>query len=555
MHPNPRRIAPIALALIALAALGYWYFAVRPAQADGALSASGTIEITQVQIAPELGGKVLEVTVEEGSQVSQGQVLLRLDPALLNAQRAQAAAGLEAAKANAAAAGYNLDAARAGQAAAQAGLDLLVAGAAPEQLTAARAQMDQAEAARQAAEAGLAALTAGARAEEVAAARLRLDQARAAYTGLVAALSEGQVDALTTAGDTARDNVAAAEGRLTDLENISSTPASALEAFSAAKEGARTAGQAAQDALAAAEEAGLPFYRQVEAARASYETAALNLSQAQARETLLNGLDEMPQAALDAAGEDVADARQMADDAWTAYNELNTSPQGEQLRAAWNEVQAAMRALNGLGRGAGVETVLNQVDAAAAVSAAAGANLALAENGARAEQVAAAQAQLDAAAARAAQAEAQAAAARAQQDAAQAALDLLDVQIGKLTITAPVDGVVMTLVFQPGEVAAPGALLMVLGQTADKTITVFVPEERYGQLELELGARLSVDSFPGETFGARVVRIADKAEFTPRNVQTIAGRKNTVFAIKLEVDDPTGRLKAGMPADVVFDPQ
>ena len=53
----------------------------------------------------------------------------------------------------------------------------------------------------------------------------------------------------------------------------------------------------------------------------------------------------------------------------------------------------------------------------------------------------------------------------AQVQAAQAALSVLDVQIGKLTITAPVDGVVMTLVFQPGEIAAPGRTLLMLGQT------------------------------------------------------------------------------------------
>jgi HlyD family secretion protein len=53
-------------------------------------------------------------------------------------------------------------------------------------------------------------------------------------------------------------------------------------------------------------------------------------------------------------------------------------------------------------------------------------------------------------------------------------------------------------------------------------------------------------------FTAEVVQIADKAEFTPRNVQTVEGRSSTVYAIKLKVNDPDGRLKIGMPADVVF---
>ena len=63
---------------------------------------------------------------------------------------------------------------------------------------------------------------------------------------------------------------------------------------------------------------------------------------------------------------------------------------------------------------------------------------------------------------------------------------------------------------------------------------------------------MSVDSFPGTKFNAQVSFISDQAEFTPRNVQTVEGRSSTVYAIKLKVNDPQGRLKPGMPADVVF---
>jgi HlyD family secretion protein len=61
-----------------------------------------------------------------------------------------------------------------------------------------------------------------------------------------------------------------------------------------------------------------------------------------------------------------------------------------------------------------------------------------------------------------------------------------------------------------------------------------------------------VDSFPGAKFSGVVSNISDQAEFTPRNVQTVEGRSSTVYAIKLNVSDPQGKLKPGMPADVVF---
>jgi HlyD family secretion protein len=54
------------------------------------------------------------------------------------------------------------------------------------------------------------------------------------------------------------------------------------------------------------------------------------------------------------------------------------------------------------------------------------------------------------------------------------------------------------------------------------------------------------------TFQGEVIHMADQAEFTPRNVQTVEGRSSTVYAIKLQVADTEGKLKIGMPADVSF---
>ena len=61
-----------------------------------------------------------------------------------------------------------------------------------------------------------------------------------------------------------------------------------------------------------------------------------------------------------------------------------------------------------------------------------------------------------------------------------------------------------------------------------------------------------MDSFPGETFPAKVTKIANQAEFTPQNVQTQEGRQTTVYAVELTVDNPDGKLKPGMPVDVTF---
>jgi hypothetical protein len=133
-----------------------------------------------------------------------------------------------------------------------------------------------------------------------------------------------------------------------------------------------------------------------------------------------------------------------------------------------------------------------------------------------------------------------------------ASLDLIDAQMAKLSLAAPATGVVLVRVVEPGEVLQPGSTALIIGQLSDLTITVYIPEDRYGQISLGEPARVSVDSFPGEVFQATVVRIADRAEYTPRNTQTEEERVTTVFAIKLAVDDPEGKLKPGMPADVAF---
>lgn len=138
-------------------------------------------------------------------------------------------------------------------------------------------------------------------------------------------------------------------------------------------------------------------------------------------------------------------------------------------------------------------------------------------------------------------------------DQAQANLDLIDTQITKLVVYAPVEGTVLTRNVEPGEFVQPGATAFTLANLDDLTITVYVPEDRYGEISLGQLATVKVDSFPGDTFSAQVTYIADTAEYTPRNVQTVEGRSATVYAVRLKVEDPAGKLKPGMPADVNFE--
>ena len=61
---------------------------------------------------------------------------------------------------------------------------------------------------------------------------------------------------------------------------------------------------------------------------------------------------------------------------------------------------------------------------------------------------------------------------------------------------------------------------------------VYVPESWLGLIKLGEHVRVRVDSFPGKDFDGVVEQINRQAEFTPRNVQTVADRIKQVFGVK-----------------------
>jgi HlyD family secretion protein len=140
--------------------------------------------------------------------------------------------------------------------------------------------------------------------------------------------------------------------------------------------------------------------------------------------------------------------------------------------------------------------------------------------------------------------------AQAQVQQAEAAVALADVQLGKLTLTAPRGGIITERPLNVGELASPGAILLNLGDLDRVTLTVYIPETQIGRVKPGQTAYVNVDAYPGQTFQGTVTFIRPEAEFTPKNVQTKEERVNLVFAVKISLDNPDHRLKPGMPADV-----
>ena len=437
---NHKRPPIPVIVILILAVLAGGYFGIRALLNKGstALTASGTIEAVEVTIAPEIGGKVAEVSVEEGSPVKAGDVLFRLDDRLLQAQRAVAVDSLDLAKAATSTANAALDIA-------QANYDLA--------LNAARLESAATRTSDWTSEFG-SSIT---RSEEIIAARNEVDDALTSRDIAHDRLS-------TLLSDPASSDFAAAEARLLDAQ----------AAFTVAQNVLQRANLSTNTDLR-------------EAAQTAYDKAKAELDDAQAAYDSLKDSD--PARAILNSRAELAVAQERLESAQDRLLALQTGEDSPKVAAA--------------------QAVLRQAQAAA-------------------DQAASAVSQ------------------------ATASLALIDTQIAKLTITAPAAGTILTSSIQPGEIVAPSASAMTLGRLDNLTITVYVPEDRYGEISLGQSASMTVDSFPGETFTATVIHIADQAEFTPRNVQTVEGRTSTVFAIKLKVQDTSGKLKPGMPADVAF---
>ena len=507
MHPNPKRIIPVVLVL-GIIALAYWFFSGRTSAQDDANNASGTIEATEINIVPELAGKVSVINVAEGDIVKAGDVLVQLDDKLLQAQRAQAAAALAVAQAN---------------------YDSLDDGAIAEQLKAALARAEKdlldAQQALDTLNDSAALVTAQAEAD-VARARDLLDKAQQRLRNL----NNPDIEFYQTRVDRAQDALIVVQQNA-EIIDIGSLEAS-LQA-------ARDALKIAEDRLGAVKAAiaGCPDCDPKRSV--TVDRIPMTLDDAQdAYNDILNRVRELElkidqakrgnENALKDAQDALDDATQDLEWALAGPDAIDEAIVKADMDLAEAKLADAQRHYDEVKSGPDSDKL-----------AAAEARLAMAQTALAAAKEAAAPDRLDAA--------------KAQVDMAQAALNVLDVQIAKLMLATPIDGTVLARAVEPGEVVLPGSILLVVADLNELQITVYVSEDRYGAINLNQTATVAVDSFPGETFTAAVVRIADKAEFTPRNVQTAEGRRTTVFAVKLSIDNPGGKLKPGMPADVAFE--
>ena len=141
-----------------------------------------------------------------------------------------------------------------------------------------------------------------------------------------------------------------------------------------------------------------------------------------------------------------------------------------------------------------------------------------------------------------------------QSESIQAQRAQMEDQIRNAMISSPITGTILTKYAEQGEFAVPGKALFKVADVSQMKLRAYITADQLTQLQI--GQAVAVYADRGTTdrkrYAGRVVWIADKAEFTPKTIQTRNERANLVYAVKIAVEND-GFIKRGMYGEVRFE--
>ncbi|MCD6356363.1 MAG: efflux RND transporter periplasmic adaptor subunit [Anaerolineaceae bacterium] len=414
---------------------------------DRVLTASGTITAKSVHIAPEIGGRVAEVLVEEGEEVKAGDVLFKIDNEYIQSQYEQASAAVATAEAA---------------------------------LATAKVQLQSAELQHQMAVQN----------SQIQFSDKLADEWRKKTPGNFELppwyfTRDEEIEAAQVSIEQAAENLKKQKEELTKILSSAADNDSfvSLEKELAAAQDSYLIADAALDAINHA-------FENKELKDAAEDVFDLSKTQ-------LENVQERYEQALDSEeAEDVLTARAAVGAAQTAYDEALKLHFSLLIGDDSLQVQAAKKAVEQ------AEKYVSQSEAGLTQ--------------------------------------------------AKAALKTIEIQLGKTIIKSPLSGVILARNLEEGELVGAGGVVFTVGNIDEVSLKVYIPEDQYGLVNLKQEVIVRVDSFPEKTYTGNVRFISDTAEFTPSNVQTVEGRKATVFAVEIKIPNANHDLKPGMPADVNF---
>lgn len=139
------------------------------------------------------------------------------------------------------------------------------------------------------------------------------------------------------------------------------------------------------------------------------------------------------------------------------------------------------------------------------------------------------------------------AAARAARDAAAAQKQIAETALGDAQLYAPADGIILTRAAEPGAIMAPGSTVYTLSLQKPVWVRAYISEPQLGLIHPGAAVRVFTDTRPGAPYEGQVGFISPVAEFTPKSVETPELRADLVYRFRVVVTNADAALRQGMP--------
>jgi HlyD family secretion protein len=129
----------------------------------------------------------------------------------------------------------------------------------------------------------------------------------------------------------------------------------------------------------------------------------------------------------------------------------------------------------------------------------------------------------------------------------------INTNIDRCRVENPIKGTVLEKYMEPGEVAGPGMALYKIADLSRMDLRVYVSGAQLPHIKLgeEVEVLIDKNDEENQVLSGKIVWISDKAEFTPKIIQTKEDRVDLVYAVKIRVKND-GRIKIGMPGEANF---
>ncbi len=480
------------------------------------LSTDGVVEAIEVRLAPEAGGTLTELFVDEGDAVSVGEILAHVTDRKAAARVAEARGAFDAAVAQVKVASADVDLQR-GQSAAQIDASTATVGMEHAQLDKARRgprqqEIAQAEATVRAAQAEIGAAEAGVEAARIALAETQESSAariRMAEGELAAAEAQldkahagarpqeiGQARAAQDAAAAQSHNLKLQYDRAKRLHTQGAMSKSDLDnaeaAMLAAKAQERAAAQALDLLLAGVRE------EDIATAQARVKSAGSRVEQAKAGQRLVEVQRkelEAAKARLEYSKAVLAESRQYAEMLREGTREEDLRTQEQRLAMAQAQQRAALASRST------VTAAVQRLEAAIA-----------------------------------------------EQKRAAAGLDTARSHLSDTIVTSPIDGVVVKKLTEAGEIVGPQVPILVLVNNTDVWVIADVDDEDISRVRVGQATQVLCEAYPDRTFEGEVVRIGEAA--MPKGLGRV---KAKIVRVKIQVADAAPLLKPGMAVDIEGD--